>query len=355
MTDDLNEKAVELGFQIKKLPKRGSGYVLVNKSHQDIDEFPLGSDFSASRADVENFLEDFASDIGAGRVKPSDEDDAEPEVETSAKLKKVRPPSPQRLAASLCGHADAAEIKAIAKELCHDSNGFAEPAPQTKQDVHDREALDNLLWVVTDPRASAAFYKQSKEIQAAHWRNLKIALEKDEKAKEAKLPKSTITIQDLEREERARRARKFLKLNWHRNVNPDGLHDRNEHDEEDDRDLKQFLEDEKRKRESFDKYLAPEKDAPDFAAPKAATGFEVATIKRRIARSELPKRRTLLEIATAIRIAIAKGDKAGAGKLLIEAKERTLDHGEFTQWAERETDLTSRTCRNYMAMAQNGK
>jgi hypothetical protein len=63
----------------------------------------------------------------------------------------------------------------------------------------------------------------------------------------------------------------------------------------------------------------------------------------------------LLEIATAIRIAIAKGDKAGAGKLLIEAKERTLDHGEFTQWAERETELTSRTCRNYMTMAQNGK
>jgi hypothetical protein len=51
-----------------------------------------------------------------------------------------------------------------------------------------------------------------------------------------------------------------------------------------------------------------------------------------------------------------KNDKAGIGKLLLEAKASTLDHGEFMKWAERATGLTSRSCRNYMAMAdQNGK
>jgi hypothetical protein len=98
-------------------------------------------------------------------------------------------------------------------------------------------------------------------------------------------------------------------------------------------------------------YLAPEKGTPDFATPTPATGFATPSIKRRVKKAALPKARTLLTIATAIRDAIAKGDKAGAGKLLIEAKEATLDHGEFTQWAERETGLTSRTCRSYMAMA----
>jgi hypothetical protein len=287
--DSLRAKATELGFSFKKGAGQFAGYVLTNERHDDLDEKPLRSDFTASLADVEDFLEDFSADISAGRIKESDEPDADAEVETSTNVPKVKPPSPQKLAAALRGHESAAEIKALTKSA----------------KVSDQQ--------------------------------------------------SGPTLQDAMFEQRALKSRLEHKLNGHRNINPDGLHDRNEHDEENDRELKKFLEDERRIRENFEKYSAPEKGTPDFAAPKAATGFEVATIGRRIARSELPKRRTLLEVATVIRAAIAKGDKAGAGKLLIEAKEGTLDHGEFTKWAERETGLTSRTCRNYMAMAQNGK
>ncbi len=59
---------------------------------------------------------------------------------------------------------------------------------------------------------------------------------------------------DIKFEQRALNSRLEFKPDW---INPDGLHDRNEHDEDDDRNLKQYLEDEKRKRESFEKYLVP--------------------------------------------------------------------------------------------------
>jgi hypothetical protein len=109
----LEETARELGFKISKLPKRGSGYVLKNTCHDDIDEFPLGDDFSASLSDVEDYLERRAADIAAGRVKPSNDADAEPEVETSIDLAKLKPASPAAMHKSLGGHENASEIKPL--------------------------------------------------------------------------------------------------------------------------------------------------------------------------------------------------------------------------------------------------
>ena len=37
------------------------------------DEYPLGNDFRASLSDIEDYLENLASDIAAGRVKQSDD------------------------------------------------------------------------------------------------------------------------------------------------------------------------------------------------------------------------------------------------------------------------------------------
>jgi hypothetical protein len=172
-------------------------------------------------------------------------------------------------------------------------------------------------------------------------------------AKSAKVADPNSALQDLKFELRALQSRQSFNPNW----NDIGDHEFNEHDEADDRDLKQFLEDEKRKRESFEKYLAPNKDTPDFNTPKAATAFTTTVINRRVKKADVtPKARTLLTIETAIRVAQSKGDKAGVGQLLLEAKASTIDHGDFMQWAERATGLTSRSCRNYMAMAdQNGK
>jgi hypothetical protein len=161
----LEDTARELGFTIKKGPTKFSGYILkrlnVTKRSaaakssngarkatidlddeelqdqiddeglgQQVDEFPLGTDFKWSLADIEDYLESHATDVSAGRVKASDDDGAEPEVETSNKVAKVKPPSPQKLAASLRNHADAAEIKAMMK-----SANVSVPQGPTLQDL----------------------------------------------------------------------------------------------------------------------------------------------------------------------------------------------------------------------------
>ena len=94
-------------------------------------------------------------------------------------------------------------------------------------------------------------------------------------------------------------------------------------------------------------YLPPEIEAPAYTTPKAAAGFAVASKKSRISKTEMPKARTLLGISNAIRAALAKKDKAGAGALLAEAKE-IVGHGRFVEWAERETGLSARTVQRVM-------
>ena len=195
----LKAKAKALGYSFERDFEDRDGYVLI----EDITgDKPLSDNYTATLKDIRTFLDNVASDL-----------DVEVEV---TKLPKVKPPSKQKLADALRGHKSADQIKEAVRET---------PPHQTKQQVHDRETLDNLLWVVNDPRASAAFYKQSAEVQRQHWIKLRDALERDERAKEAKLPKSTITIQDLEREERASQARKFHKINEKFRTNLDSFHD----------------------------------------------------------------------------------------------------------------------------------
>ena len=156
----LDDKARELGFKIKKGPTKFSGHILqrlnvakqstpetnwarketvdhlvdddelrLDEFESQVDEYPLGSDFKWSLAEIEDYLESVAADIAAGRVKPTDEDDAEPEVETSAKLAKVKPPSRQERADALRGHDAAAEIRAMARS--------AKVADQSGKTWHD--------------------------------------------------------------------------------------------------------------------------------------------------------------------------------------------------------------------------
>ena len=87
-----------------------------------------------------------------------------------------------------------------------------------------------------------------------------------------------------------------------------------------------------------------------FSAPKPAEGFAVASKGSRLSKVDLAKKRTLLALAGAIRDAIARNDKRAAGEFLLEAKP-IVGHGNFMEWAEKETGLTARTCRTYMEMA----
>ena len=73
-----------------------------------IDEYPLGTDYKWSLADIEDYLENLCQrHRSRTSLKHPDEDDAEPEVETSAKVAKVKPPSlAMTLAVALRGHSD---------------------------------------------------------------------------------------------------------------------------------------------------------------------------------------------------------------------------------------------------------
>ena len=75
------------------------------------------------------FSNSYASDIAAGRVRQSDDADAEPEVETGVKRPKVRPPAPATIKTALRGHTDAKEIKALMKS--------AEVSDPTGKTLHD--------------------------------------------------------------------------------------------------------------------------------------------------------------------------------------------------------------------------
>jgi hypothetical protein len=207
----LDEQAAELGFKIKKGPTKFSGYILINLTHDDLDEHPLGDDFRASLSDIEDYLESYAADIAAGRVKAAtdDDDEVEAEVETGIKRPKVKPPAPATISKALRGHEHAAEIKAMAKSA------------------------------------------------------------------KVSVPQTT----DLQFELRALKSREEFKPNWN---NVGGLHDFNEHDEEDDSYLRQFLEHEKRKRQIFEKHFAPDKATPDYTAPTPpVAAAKVVSITRR--------------------------------------------------------------------------
>jgi hypothetical protein len=236
MSAAIHDKARELGFIIKKGPTKFSGYVLkrlateVSKKtanhvkrarkatiddeiiddeepQSHVDDYPLGDDYRASLADIEDYLESYADDVAAGRVKASDEDDAEPEIEISVKLQKVKPPSPQKLAASLRGRADAAEIQAMMKSA--------------KVDIK-------------------------------------------------------ITT-DIKFEQRALQSRENHKRNWQHRINPDGRHDRNEHDEQNDRDLREYLADVEREHRNF---IPPDPTwTPESAMPMATDMADVAVVK----------------------------------------------------------------------------
>jgi hypothetical protein len=157
----LDDKARELGFAIKRGPTRFGGYTLkrlnvakqaaaknnrarketvdhlidddelhIDEYDLQLDEYPIGSDYKWGLAYIEDWLDAHAADIAAGRVKASDDDDAEPEVETSVKLAKVKPPAAATINKALRGHEHASEIRAMAK-----SAKVSDPTGPTLQDL----------------------------------------------------------------------------------------------------------------------------------------------------------------------------------------------------------------------------
>jgi hypothetical protein len=103
---------------------------------------------------------------------------------------------------------------------------------------------------------------------------------------------------------------------------------------------------------SFDEaeYAPPDPQAPDYREVKAVGGVTTTSIKRRLFKPELEKKAKLLKLATGIKDAVKRGDRAAAGAILRDVK-ALLGHGQFLDWVRRETGLEPRSAQRYIDAA----
>ena len=97
-------------------------------------------------------------------------------------------------------------------------------------------------------------------------------------------------------------------------------------------------------------FVPPEGGAP-YTAPKPAKAIIVVSKRRRVSKADRPIRLRLLQLRGAIRDALARKDRAGAGTLLREAKD-LLGHGPFIDWVEREIGISVRSAQRYIDIAK---
>jgi hypothetical protein len=240
----LDKQAAELGYKYRRGIQRGAGYIVIDEIS---GETVLGGDdFTATLKSVKEYFD------GIGR-----------ELKVKAKA---------------LGYSFAQDSEDIdAYVLTEDSTGDTLLVSETLKDIRafiDSAAsdLDVEIEITKLPKIEPPSRKDINEALCGHEHADEIrAMQKSAKVADP----SGQTWQDLQFEVRALKSREEFKPNWH---NPDGLHDRNEHDEEDDRDLREYLKDVERQDKNF---LAPDKDEPAYDTPKAPAVAAVVSITRR--------------------------------------------------------------------------
>jgi hypothetical protein len=320
----LRQRASALGFSFERGLKKGAGYVLVNAN----GDRPLGTNYSASLADIEKYLDDHADDLDV-------------DVEVTGEESKP-PPTSAETRKSLGGHANANEIKEVLT-----------PPPSTRQEQRDRIALDGLLSMGTNARSAMAFDQSSEAEKEKYRANLQAALAKEEKAKAAKLPKPTLPLRETGLNsdhplaaEKARQGRVFQNANRQLKTNIGSLRDYNSDYYREEAfynglprsELVRELE-----RERLKNAPPPESGAYD-PAPKPVTGFAVTAKRGRPSNADIQKRQAewqqkqrLDEIAEAVRRRLRdkrtpKRD-AEVGALLVDAR-ALLGRGALDDWIE---------------------
>ena len=329
----LRAKASALGFSFERGIKRGAGYVLVDAN----GDKPLGTDYTASLDDIDRFLNDFADDAGIDDVETSSDEPSKP------------PPTTAEIRKSLAGHPDAGEIKKV-----------LQPPPATREEQRRRIALDRLFLTGATARSSMAFDRLPEAEKQEFYARFRAAIEDEEKGKAAKLPTPVTPIRDIGinpdhpfAKERARQGRAFHNANQQLRTNLASLKD---YDSADYRwvALENGLltpeEIWELEREKAKDYVPPEAGAP-YATPRPATEVTVVSKKGRVSKADRPIRRRLLQLRGAIRDALARKDRAGAGTSLREAKD-LLGHGPFIDWVEREIGISVRSAQRYMEVAK---
>jgi hypothetical protein len=329
----LRAKASALGFSMERGLKKGAGYVLVGAN----GDKPLGTDYTASLDDIERFLNDFADDAGIDVVETSSDEPSKPSP-TKAEVRK-----------SLVDHPDAGEIKKVLA-----------PPPSTREEQRQRMALDHLVLTAATARSAMAFERLSEPEKEEFYAKLRAASENEEQRKAAKLPTPVTPICTIGinpdhplAQERARRGRAFHKANQQLRTNLTSLNDYEADEYRRDAFENGLLTPEEIwefEREKAKDFVPPEAGAP-YAAPRPAAEFIVVSKKRRISKADRPIGQRLLQLRGAIRDAVARTDRAGAGTLLREAKD-LLGHGRFNDWVEREIGISVRSAQRYMEVAE---
>jgi hypothetical protein len=336
MMDKLNllrAKASALGFSMERGLKKGAGYVLVDAN----GDKPLGTDYTAALDDIERFLNDFADDAGIDDVETSSDEPSKP------------PPTKAEVRKSLADHPDAGEIKEV-----------LEPPPSTREEQRQRLALDHLFRTGATGRSAMAFERLSEAEKEEFFAKLQAAIEDEEKRKTAKLPTPVMPIRDIGinpdhplAQERARQGRAFNEANQRLKTNLASLKDYDAEKYRRDAFENGLLTPEQiweAEREKAKDFVPPKAGAP-YATPRPATEVTVVSKKRRVSKADRPIRRRLLQLRGAIRDAVARKDKAGAGTLLREAKD-LLGHGPFIDWVEREIGVSVRSAQRYLEAAK---
>jgi hypothetical protein len=333
--NQLRKKAGALGFSFERGARRGAGYVLIDANGDQ----PLGSDYTASLAEVEKYINNVADDLGV-------------EVEIRDDKESVPPPTRVEIQKSLRGHANAEQIKTV----------IGPTPPSTRQEQRTRIALDGLLSVGINARSAMAFDQLSEAEKECHHANLRAALATDDKRKAADLPKPSLPLRETGlnpdhplAQERARQGRVFHKANELLKTNLASLRDYDsgyyraiafENGLMMPGDVREFH------REQIEEFQPPEIGAYD-PAPKATTKVTVASV-RRCSKADRLVRQRLWKLRNDIGGAIARDDRAGAGAVLKLVKDSILDHGQFGEWVTREIEISTRSAQRYME-ATSGK
>jgi hypothetical protein len=188
--EQLRDKASALGFSFERGMSNGSGYMLV---HDASGDRPLGSAYTAYLKDIDRYLDSYALNAGVDVVEIGNSELSKPPLTMTGASK------------ALEGHKDARKIKEVLS-----------PPPSGRQAQRDRIALDRLFFTGMDTRSSMAFDKLSDAEKEAHRARLRAALEEEDRAKAAGLPKPTIPLRTIGinsdhplAQERARQSRVF--------------------------------------------------------------------------------------------------------------------------------------------------
>jgi hypothetical protein len=358
---ELERKGAALGFTLHRGTQRGAGYVVVDDKNGDR---PLGNDFTASLAEVEDFLDNKATEgidvddingedkkrltnaVGEdadhdGEESYLDDDDANENIAPSRP--ETKPVTKAQVAEAVRGHDNADQIKKVLG-----------PRSTTRQDERNRTAAAGLtspgaILAVTMAKAAG---KLSEAEAKRYDENVAKAEATEQEAQARRHTLPSPWVADAEANAAAQKRPAHVKAEMAFRTNIDSLKDLDDptyrRTQFWDGGLRRFEDEVADERARRKRFLRPTA-GPYDPAPKAPEGAVavVAAKARRLSPAETRNRLQLSRLRGEVKQAIARNDPPAAGAALNAVKDR-LDHGEFLPWLDREIGISASSAERYM-------